>query len=86
MEDMVLKAKLDDTTTVYVSPIGPETYAEYVDADNLGGDAGYFLMRSLTEGESERFEVLAKVPSLDAATDLFDLIVQGRNPAATASR
>jgi hypothetical protein len=75
MEDMVLEAKLDDTTTVYVSPIAPETYAEYVDEDNLGGEAGYFLLRSLTHGESERFEILAKAPSFEAAADLFDLIV-----------
>ena len=83
---MVLRAKLDDTTTVYVSPIAPETYAECVDEDNLGGDQGYFLMRSLTRGESERFEVLAKAPSLDAATDLFDLIVQGRRRTSLAGR
>jgi hypothetical protein len=78
MEDMVLKAKLDDTTTVYVSPIAPETYAEYVDGDVLGGDAGYFLLRSLVQGNSERFEILAKAPSFDAASDLFDLIVGRR--------
>jgi hypothetical protein len=86
MDDVVLRAKLNDTTTLYVSPIGPETYAEYVDEDNLGGDAGYFLMRSLTEGESRRFEVLAKAPSFDAASDLFDMIVQAWRPALSAGR
>ena len=78
MEDLVLQAKLDDVTTIYVSPIAPETYAEYVDSDNLGGDAGYFVMRSINLNHSQRFEVLAKAPSMDAAADLFDLIVQGR--------
>lgn len=86
MEDMVLKAKIDDTTTVYVSPIAPETYAQCVDGDTLGGDQGYFLMRSFTQGESKRFEILAKAPSLDAATDLFDLIVQGRRSTSVARR
>lgn len=85
MDDVVLTAKLDDATTVYVSPIAPETYAEYVDEDNLGGDAGYFLLRSLRQGNSERFEVLAKAPSFDAASDLFDLIVTGRGSATLAA-
>lgn len=84
MDDMVLKARLDDTTTVYVSPIAPETYAEYVNDDVLGGDAGYFLLRSLTQGSSERLEVLAKATSFDAASDLFDLIVGRRHPAILA--
>jgi len=83
---MILKAKLDDATTLYVSPISPETYAEYVDEDNLGGEAGYFLIRSLTAAHCERFEVLAKAPSFDAAAELFDLIVQGRRTAGLAAR
>ena len=83
---MVLKAKLDESTTLYVSPIEPETYAEYVGEDNLGGDTGYFLMRSLTLGDGKRFEVLAKAPSFDAASNLFDMIVQGWRPAVSAGR
>lgn len=75
MEDVVLTAKIDDATTLYVAPIAAETYAEYVDDDNLGGEAGYFVMRSQSGLNSARFEILAKAASLDAATDLFDLIV-----------
>lgn len=72
---MVLMAKLDDTTTVYVSPIAAETYAEHFEDDVLGGDAGYFLLRLLTQNNTERLEILAKAPSFDAASNLFDLIV-----------
>ena len=83
---MVLKAQLDDITTVYVSAIAPETYAEYVEEDSLGGDTGYFVMRSLAKGDSTRFEILAKAPSFDAASDLFDMIVKGAKSANSAAR
>jgi hypothetical protein len=71
MEDVVLKANLDDSTTLYVSPVTRQTYEEHVQDDNLGGDNGYFILRSA----AHRLEILAKVPSLDAAETLFDLIV-----------
>lgn len=76
MEDIVLSAKIGDATTLYVAPIVAETYAEYVGDDNLGGKEGYFVMRSQGCGQSARFDILAKAASLDAATDLFDLLVR----------
>jgi hypothetical protein len=75
MDDMVLRATLDDGTTLYVSPIDADTYAEYVVDDNLGGSGGYFVARSFDDGVVRRFEILAKSSSFDAAGDLFDLIV-----------
>ena len=81
MEDIVLTAKIDDLTTLYVAPIVAATYAEYVDGDNLGGEDGYFLMRSQGCEGAARFEILAKASSFDAASELFDLIV-GRRPSA----
>lgn len=84
MDDFILRAKLDDSTTLYVSPIARQTYAEYVDGDNLGGGDGYFVVRSSGHGRSSRFEVLAKAASADAAADLFDLIV-GSAQRATAA-
>lgn len=74
MDDVVLKAEIDETTSVYISPISRETYAEHVQDDNLGGNRGYFVLRSRRTGD-RRLEVLAKVPTLEAASDLLDLIV-----------
>lgn len=76
MEDFVLKADLDEATALYVSPINRQTYEEHVQDDNLGGDLGYFVLRSRRTGPI-RLEVLAKVPTIEAATDLFDMIVHG---------
>ena len=74
MEDFVLKASLEDCSNLYISPIDRHAYAEHVSDDNLGGDEGYFLVRSRREG-FPRLEVLAKVPTLDAAQVVFELIV-----------
>lgn len=79
MEDVVLRTELDDSTSLYVSPLSRQTYDEYVENDNLGGSQGYFVLRSRSCGET-RLEVLAKAPTLEAAEALFDLI------ATTAKR
>lgn len=77
MEDIVLKAALDECTSVYISPIARTTYEEHVQDDNLGGDKGYFVLRSRRSGEN-RLEVLAKASTLETATELFDMIVSAR--------
>lgn len=77
MDDVVLRTELDDTTSVYISPISRETYAEHVQNDNLGGSRGYFVLRSRRTGD-RRLEVLAKVPTLEAATDLLEIIAGNR--------
>jgi len=77
MDDIVLKAELDESTSLYISPISRETYAEHIQDDNLGGAGGYFVLRSRRTG-AQRLEVLAKVPTLEAASDLFDMIVSAR--------
>jgi len=83
MDDTILKAEIDSETTLYVSPIATATYQEHISEDNLGGDAGYFLMRARKVGLKESFEILAKAPSFDAAGELFDMIVSaGRRRAA----
>ena len=74
MDEIALIARIDDDTTLYVSPVHHHTYAEYVEADNLGGASGYFLARE-REG---RFQVLAKAASLDAAEELFGLLTRTR--------
>jgi len=79
MEDIVLKAPLDGLTDLYVSPIDRQAYDENVENDSLGGERGYFIVRSF-RGERARLEVLAKATSLSAAEVLFDLIVSARRP------
>lgn len=71
MDDVTLVARIDDTTTVYLSPVHDQTYAEYVNEDNLGGARGYFISRE----RGAQFEVLAKAASLEAAEELFDMLV-----------
>ena len=78
MEDIVLTAAIDSETTLYISPISPETYEEHFERDTLGGGNGYFVMRSRKSGSLDTLEILAKAPSLEAAGDLFDLIVGRR--------
>ena len=82
MEDIVLRADLDEMTSLHISPISRKTYEEFVQEDNLGGDHGYFVLRSRRTGVT-RLEVLAKVPTLEAAIDLFAMIV-GRQQSAPA--
>lgn len=74
MEDVVLRTDLDDSTSLYVSPLSRQTYEEHVEVDNLGGPQGYFVVRSRSFGDN-RLEVLAKAPTFEAAEALFDLIV-----------
>lgn len=77
----MLRTKLDDGSWLYVSPIGRDTYEEHVETDNLGGDDGYFLLRSRDSGHP-RLEVLAKAPTVYAAMNLFDLLVASRREPA----
>jgi len=79
MEDLVLKAEIDEHTTLYVSTIDRRTYDEHVTEDNLGGGDGYFVIRSWKRGDLNRFEVLAKSPTFAAAGDIFDMIVGSAN-------
>lgn len=81
MEDIILRAKIDSETVVYVSPISSETYQEHLDIDNLGGGNGYFVLRSKKSGMLETLDVLAKAVSFEAAGEIFDMIVAARKPA-----
>jgi hypothetical protein len=71
----MLQARLDENTTLTVSPLDDETYAEFVEEDTLGGCLGYFLLKSTRHGSDTRFEVLAKTPTFEAAHSLFQMIV-----------
>lgn len=71
MDDLALVAALDDSSTLYVTPLDTQAYSEYVENDRLGGSDGYFVVRETASS----FEVLAKAASFEAAGELFDLIV-----------
>jgi hypothetical protein len=70
MDDITLVAKIDNDTTLYVSPMHDQTYSEFVEADNLGGSGGYFIARE----RKNQFEILAKAASLDAAREIFGML------------
>jgi hypothetical protein len=74
MDDITLMAKMDDGTTLYVSPVHDHTYSEYIADDNLGGATGYFVSRE----RAHEFEILAKAASLDAAHELFSLLTSSK--------
>ncbi len=78
MDDLTLQAKIDDLTTLYVSPVAKETYFECIDEDSLGGADGYFVVRSSRSPLRPAFEILAKAPSFEAAEIIFDMIVGRR--------
>ena len=75
MWDFALEARLDAETTIYVSPIDDVLYRSHVETDNVGGRDGYFIMRNTRRDGLDRFDVLAKAVTLDAAQSLFDMIV-----------
>lgn len=74
----MLRANVDEHTTITISPIDDETYAECLEEDTLGGNAGYFIIRSSQRETEARFEVLAKASSFEAAGILFNMIVASR--------
>lgn len=78
MDEITLVAKLDNDTTLYVSPMHDHTYSEFVEADNLGGSSGYFIARE----RRNQFEILAKAASLDAAREIFGMMTGSRRAAS----
>lgn len=78
MDEITLVAKLDNDTTLYVSPMHDQTYCEFVEADNLGGPSGYFIARE----RFSQFEILAKATNLDAAREIFGMLTCTRRSAS----
>jgi hypothetical protein len=85
MDEMVLHTTLDQNRTLYISPIDPDTYSEHVEDDNLGGVDGYFVVLA-HRSDYPRIEILAKVPTLEAAHSLFDLFVGLQHSERRAAR
>lgn len=78
MDDITLVAKLDNDTTLYVSPMHDQTYCEFVEYDNLGGSAGYFIARE----RFNQFEILAKATNLDTAREIFGMLTAAKAVAS----
>lgn len=78
MDDITLVAKLDNDTTLYVSPMHDQTYSEFVEDDNLGGSGGYFIARE----RRNQFEILAKATNLDTAREIFGMLTSVRRAAS----
>lgn len=78
MYDITLVAKLDNDTTLYVSPMHDQTYSEFFEGDNLGGSGGYFIARE----RNNQFEILAKATNLDAAREIFAMLTATRLAAS----
>lgn len=74
MDDVTLVARLDNDTTVYVSPMHDHTYNEFIEDNALGGSSGYFIARE----RRNQFEILAKAANLDAAREIFSMLTAGR--------
>lgn len=77
MDDLILSADIDRETTLYISPIDSTTYEEHDEDGVLGGENGYFILRA----GADRLEVLAKSPSFEAASEIFDMIVSSQQPS-----
>ena len=78
MDDITLVAKLDNDTTLYVSPMHDQIYCEFVESDNLGGPGSYFIARE----RCNQFEILAKATNLDAAHEIFGMLTAARSAAS----
>jgi hypothetical protein len=78
MDDITLVAKIDNDTTLYVSPMHDQTYCEFVENDNLGGSGGYFIARE----RFNQFEILAKAANFDAAREIFGMLTAIRPSAS----
>lgn len=74
MDDVTLVARLDNDTTLYVSPMHDHTYNEFIEDNALGGPSGYFIARE----RRNQFEILAKAANLDAAREIFSMLTAGR--------
>lgn len=78
MDDITLVAKLDNDTTLYVSPVHENTYNEFIEDNALGGVGGYFITRE----RFNQFEILAKAANLDAAREIFGMLTIGIRTAS----
>lgn len=73
MDDVFLRARINDSKTVCISPIPKKLYRE-TGAKGLGGEFGYFVYEIDETLPQRSIEIIAKAASLEAATRLFEII------------
>jgi len=73
MDDFYLYEKIDETRTIFVSPLSKKLYRE-AGARTLGGADGYFICESNESKPCAGFEILAKAATIDAAIMIFEAI------------
>lgn len=76
MDDVFLKAKIDDTRSICISPLPAKTYKE-AGGKGLGGEYGYFIYEIDSTYPDTGIEVIGKVASIDAALRIFEVIARG---------
>lgn len=82
MEDLFLRARLNDRREVCIAPLPSRTYREA--ARGLGGDLGYFIYEVDPSNPGIGIEVIGKAASVDAALRLFEIICGTAAPAEAA--
>ena len=70
MEDVFLKARIDENRSICISPLPSKTYKE-AGGKGLGGEYGYFIYEVVESG----IEIIGKAASIEAATRIFELLV-----------
>ena len=77
MEDVFLRAQIDQNRSVCISPLPARTYRE-AGAKGLGGDYGYFIYEVDSSHPNAGVDVIGKAASLEAALRIFELIIGPR--------
>jgi hypothetical protein len=75
MDDLVLTTRIDDTHSVYISPLPAKTYKEAC-GKGLGGEFGYFIYEVDESCPDLGIEIIGKAASMEAALRLFELIAR----------
>ncbi len=72
-EELFLIERINDTTSLCVSPVSSNTFA-LSGLNNLGGDRGYFLCEVDERPIIGGMQILAKIASIDAAFRLSEIL------------
>jgi hypothetical protein len=80
MDDIVLRARIDDSREVYLSPLPKKAYKE-AGGKGLGGDYGYFIYEVDVTRPNAGIEIIGKAASIEAAIRIFEIICGSAVPA-----
>jgi hypothetical protein len=79
MDDVFLRARVEGTREICISPLPAKTYRE-AGAKGLGGDLGYFIYEVDTARPECGVEVIGKAASIEAALRIFQIITRVPEP------